>query len=224
MYEILTYFALFLIYSIIGWTIEVICCSFHDKKISNRGFLIGPYCPIYGFSAILMTMLLKKYTNDLIALFVMSVLICSIMEYLTSYIMEKLFHARWWDYSEKSFNINGRICLSNSIMFGILGVLLIKIINPFTYGIIIRIPKTLFIVVTLILGVIFIVDLVMSFNIINKLKITTDNIRKDHTEEINKKVKEILSKRSILHRRLINAFPNFNALTKKIEKIKERKK
>ena len=131
MHKIVLCFSLFIIYSFIGWCIEVIAVSYTKKKFVNRGFLIGPYCPIYGVSALIMVFLLNKYKEDISVLFWMSFIVCSIIEYLTSYIMEKLFKARWWDYSDRLFNVNGRICLKNSICFGALGVLLIRYINNF---------------------------------------------------------------------------------------------
>lgn len=113
------------------------------KKFVNRGFLIGPYCPIYGYGAISMTLLLKGYANDPIVLFVMAIVICSILEYTTSFVMEKLFKIRWWDYSNRKFNINGRICLETMIPFGILGCLMIYFVNPFMFAIIDMIPSNL---------------------------------------------------------------------------------
>ena len=97
----------------------------------NRGFLIGPYCPIYGSGALLLTFLLNRYVNDKLVLFVMSIVVCSILEYVTSYIMEKIFHIRWWDYSNYKLNINGRVCLNNIALFGLAGVLIIKYIIKF---------------------------------------------------------------------------------------------
>ena len=120
-----------MLYSFFGWLLEVIVTFIKSKKIVNRGFLIGPYCPIYGKGALLIVLLLKKYENDIIALFVMAVVVCSIIEYITSYVLEKLFNTRWWDYSNIKFNINGRVCLQNLVAFGIFGVLLLKYVNPF---------------------------------------------------------------------------------------------
>ena len=116
-YNVEIYFLLYLIYSIGGWLLEVSCKLVEKKKFINRGFLIGPYCPIYGTGAVIMTILLKKYIDDPITLFIMAMLTCSILEYITSYVMEKLFNARWWDYSTYRFNINGRICLETTIPF-----------------------------------------------------------------------------------------------------------
>ena len=137
------YFLLFMMYSTLGWIMEVTCKLFEKKKFINRGFLIGPYCPIYGFGCLGMIILLKKYLNDPLALFVMATVICSILEYATSYIMEKLFNARWWDYKNKKYNINGRICLETMLPFGILGCLVMYFINPFFTTILNHIPSTI---------------------------------------------------------------------------------
>ncbi len=208
------YFLLFLIYSFMGWLMEVILSFIQHKKFINRGFLIGPYCPIYGCGCLFMIMTLKKYLDDPLALFIMSTLSCSILEYVTSYIMEKIFHARWWDYSDKKFNINGRICLETLVPFGVLGCLVMYIINPFFTGILNKIPNLVLIILSIVLFILFIVDLSVSFKIIYNFKNTTKKLSKDNTEEITNKVRNILANRSILNRRLVNAFPKL-----KIKKI-----
>lgn len=210
--EIMNYilfnFMLFFIYSIVGWCIEMVVCSIQTKKIVNRGFLVGPYCPVYGISAMLMIYLLKKYLNDPLVLFIMSTIICSITEYITSLLMEKLFHARWWDYSKIPFNLNGRVCLLNSICFGFLGLFLMYILNPSILFLLNHINYIFFTIVSIIFTLIFIADVITSFKIIHKMKITVDNLKKDRTEEITRKVKSILLSKSILTKRLIQAFPN----------------
>ena len=221
--DIRVYFLLFLTYSIAGWCMEVIGKLIEKKKFINRGFLIGPYCPIYGTGAILITLLLKKYTPDPFALFVMAILVCGTLEYLTSYFMEKIYHARWWDYSSKKFNINGRICLSNLIAFGILGMFIMYISNPFLMGQLEKLtPLSLNIIFWIIL-VIFLADNIVSGIINNSIKITTKQLgeKMDNTEEITKKVREILQKKSALHRRLINAYPTLEAVKIKIKEKKE---
>ena len=95
-YDIRIYFLLFMIYAILGWIMEVTCKLIQYKRFINRGFLIGPYCPIYGYGALLITILLHKYTNDPIVLFIMAIVVCGTLEYLTSYFMEKIYKARWW--------------------------------------------------------------------------------------------------------------------------------
>ena len=136
------YFLLFLFYSFLGWILEMVVCSIADKKVVNRGFLIGPYCPIYGSGCLLIISLLHKYQDDPFTLFIMAVIVCSLLEYFTSYIMEKLFKARWWDYSDRRFNINGRICLDNLVLFGVLGLLIFYVANPFFGGLIDRFNDT----------------------------------------------------------------------------------
>ena len=227
MRNVMIYFLLFLIYSFCGWAIEVIGKLIEKKKFINRGFLIGPYCPIYGFGALAITFLLKKYTNDGIALFIMAIVICGILEYITSYLMEKLFKARWWDYSQKKFNINGRVCLDTIIPFGLLGIFIMYVSNPFFLDILNKMPSTLLIILSSCLFVIFIIDNILSFNIISTVRTTTKGLYKelDNTEEITKKVKEILLSKSILHRRLIHAYPTLESIKAKIKentkKIKE---
>ena len=152
------YILLFFIYSIFGWIMEVVCKLIEKKKFINRGFLIGPYCPIYGHGAILITLLLQKYINDPIALFIMGIVICSILEYLTSYFMEKIFHARWWDYSQRKFNINGRICLRTMIPFGLLGLFIMYVSNPFFFDVIEKIPNVTLNIICITLLIIFFIN------------------------------------------------------------------
>ena len=142
-YTLEIYILLFFIYSILGWVMEVIKIFLNPKirRIINRGFLIGPYLPIYGFGVVAITLLLGKYKNDIPALFWLSMITCGILEYGTSYFMEKLFNARWWDYSNKKFNINGRICLETLLPFGITGTLIICYINPIFINLIDMLPE-----------------------------------------------------------------------------------
>ncbi len=215
------YFILFIIYSFLGWCMEMVVCFCADKKWVNRGFLLGPICPIYGWGCLIITILLKRYLDDPIALFVMAVVLCSILEYFTSYIMEKLFKARWWDYSDRKYNINGRICLDNAILFGALGLLLSYVINPFIVKMLGFVPAIVFYIVASILLVIFVIDNVISFKVISSFTKVAKTIKKDSTEEITKKVREILTKQGYLYRRLVSAF-NFQASEKLIQNIKTR--
>ena len=214
-----TYFILFLIYSFLGWTIEVIVTFYKDKKFVNRGFLLGPYCPIYGFSSIVMILYLNRYCDSFITVFLLAVVVCSIIEYLVSYLMEKLFNARWWDYSNRKFNINGRVCLENSIWFGLLGTLLIYVVNPFLYNLISKMSDNVLLIVGSFLLIIFVIDLIISLNVTFKIKSNiTKLIKKDSTEEFNHKIKELIDSR-LLNRRLFKAFPKlkFNIKDKVID-------
>lgn len=228
--KILIYFLLFILYSFVGWSIETINFLVRNKRFVNRGFLIGPYCPIYGIGSVFMTLLLTKNQNDPFGLFVKAMVICALLEYFTSYIMEKLFKMRWWDYSKYKFNINGRICLETMIMFGIGGLAIIYIANPILMSIIEYIPNSVLIGLDIFLITIFLIDNIVSFNIINSFKNST-LLRKDYTEEVSKKVKQIVSTKSYLMRRLKQAFPslipiiknekNFKKIEKQKDKIKK---
>ncbi len=201
-------FYIFILYSILGWFMEVVIVSSKKRKITARGFLIGPWCPIYGFGALFITLLLRKYYNDPVALFVMSFLMGTILEYVTSYLMEKLFHARWWDYSNHKFQINGRVSLTTSLGFCALGVILVYILNPFFLRIIKNIPPIVFTIIMIIVLLIFITDVITSYKIISNIKISKDVDIKDLTDKYTEEVKKVLRNKSIFNRRLLNAFPH----------------
>ena len=211
------YFMLFIIYSFIGWSVEVIGLLIQEKRFVDRGFLIGPYCPIYGWGGIAIIVLLKKYMDDPIALFIMAIVICSILEYFTSLVMEKLFKTRWWDYSNYRFNINGRICLETMWLFGVLACFVMYVVNPPLIKMLESIPNLLFNVIFIVILVIFLIDNVISLRIITNVKLTVKNVRKDSTEEMTKMVREIISSKSLLNKRLVNAFPNFQSKIKNIK-------
>lgn len=217
--DIRVYFLLFMIYSITGWCMEVIGKLIQYKRFINRGFLIGPYCPIYGYGALLITFLLKKYIQDPIILFFMAIIICGTLEYLTSYYMEKMFKARWWDYSQRKFNINGRICLDTIIPFGLLGMFIMYVSNPFLINKIELLPDVWLNILFWILIAIFVTDNIISGIVIRYVKKTEKDLgtELDNTEEITKKVKEVLSNKSILHRRLLHAYPKLEAVKIKIK-------
>lgn len=212
MNKFLSYFLLFLIYSILGWLMESALVSIRAKKFINRGFLIGPYCPIYGFGGLIITLYLTQYKNNVITVFFLSTLICSILEYITSYLMEKIFKARWWDYSERKFNLNGRICGENAIAFGIVSILVLYFLNPVIETLISKINDTVLLVITIIGLIIFITDTIISCNIVSKLKETASSISattKDVTTDISSLVKNTLKdNHKIFQMRLIKAFPN----------------
>ena len=210
------YFLLFVFYSFLGWLMEVTQGYVRHKKFVNRGFLIGPYCPIYGYGAISMTLLLKGYANDPIVLFVMAIVICSILEYTTSFVMEKLFKIRWWDYSNRKFNINGRICLETMIPFGILGCLMIYFVNPFMFAIIDMIPSNLINIIAVILFIIYLVDNAVSITIISNLKDITLDVKGDSTEKVTKEVrKRVLAGQQTLYKRIVKAFSAFKVVRNK---------
>lgn len=124
-------FLWFILYSFFGWVYESTLCSITSRSLVNRGFLNGPLCPVYGFGAL--TVILAFWQEPDISpwnLFFSSMVLTCTLEYITSWAMEKLFHARWWDYSEYRYNINGRVCLLGALAFGSFSVVLIKAVHP----------------------------------------------------------------------------------------------
>ena len=211
----LYWFLIFIIYSFFGWVIEEVVVLIKNRKFVNRGFMIGSYCTVYGVAALVMIFLLGKYKEDILVLFILSIFISTFIEYITSYMMEKIFKARWWDYSKYKFNINGRVCLVNSLFFGIFGILLISYVHPFIENLVLSLEDKYFYVIATSLLTIFIVDFVNSFKITFKLKKSFQNLKKDSTEEISKRVKEALVSSSKMFDRVFLAFPNFKPLIKK---------
>ena len=132
-------FLWFLFYSFAGWVYESILCSITERKWVDRGFLYGPLCPIYGSGAVLILLALGRLTNPLV-LFLSGMTLCSILEYAVSWLMEKLFHARWWDYSHMRFQLNGRICLLGAVVFGLFAMVLVLWIHPAVYRMTLLIP------------------------------------------------------------------------------------
>lgn len=131
-------FLTFCLYSFLGWVCESIYCSAGEKRLINRGFLNGPVCPVYGFGAVIVVKLLTPFENNLVLLFLTGMAATSVLEYFTGYLLETLFHTKWWDYSQRRCNIRGRVCLRNSLMFGGLSVIAMKLINPVVAGLVAR--------------------------------------------------------------------------------------
>lgn len=125
--ELILYFFL---YSFFGWLCECIYCSIPAHTFINRGFLAGPYCPIYGCGALAVLHILDPFGYSIPLMFVMGIIVTSALEYVTSWGMEVLFHTKWWDYSSYPFNIHGRVCLKNSLLFGCMVLVVYYLIHP----------------------------------------------------------------------------------------------
>lgn len=205
---------IFYFYAFIGWIMEICLTLFQEKKFINRGFLIGPICPIYGIGCVLILLLLNKYHGEPVTLFFMAIIICSILEYATSYLMEKIFKNRWWDYSNFKYNINGRICLETMVPFGFLALIMYYGVNPFLISTFSAIPMTILKYIVAILLFITFLDIIFSFNVILNLKNISNSLRCDSTEIITKKVKEALMNKNILYRRLVKSFPDMMVFNK----------
>ncbi len=239
MHTLCLLFLLFLCYSIIGWMIECLCVTYLEKRIVlDRGFLLGPYCPIYGCGGVLAYLLLTRYQEDPITLFILAAVGASVLEYVTSYFMEKIFKARWWDYSDRRFNLEGRVCLGNTVLFGALGLIFIYILNPYIIEVLKSIPNNVLFIISLISLCIFVTDTILTFVIMGKLRNRITHVRKDSTSEIDKQIKEFLSHYHFFVGRLFKVFPkitisvpmgdkilkSITSILRKIERANNRRK
>lgn len=149
---------LFIIYGFLGWIVEVCFVRIGTGHWYNRGFLFMPFLPIYATGAILITLALERFSNVFVV-YILGVLFTSALEYITSFLMERLFHTRWWDYSHYKYNLNGRVCLLNSLLFGLLAVVVIFVFNPFFTAEIDQLPLLTKNIIVEVWAAVFIVDL-----------------------------------------------------------------
>ncbi len=195
--DTIIYFCTYLIlYSFAGWVLESVCKTVEQKKFVNSGFLYGPFCPIYGFGALIMLLCLSFLKEKPILLFIAAFFILSIWEYLVGVFLEKVFKTKYWDYSHLKFNFQGRVCLKNSLFWGILGVLFICIIHPFIEKYITMIPIAILLYINIIIGIAISVDLVFSIIAITNFQsmLTKINELGDNIKEKVKELKELNDK------------------------------
>ena len=211
-FHILTYFV---IYSFLGWILESIVRTICERKIINTGFLIGPFCPIYGFGAIIMILFLDQFKNNIILLFFSSFIILSLWEYIVGVLLEKFFATKYWDYSDHKFNYKGRICLTNSIAWGILGVLFINYIHPTITQLLEHVDFIYVAIITSIIAVILLIDAIISIIKVKNIKTTLEKI-----EEINEQIKQKLLE--LKDREKISANDNIQNLINNLKARRDR--
>ena len=210
---------LFFSYAFIGWCIEVTLKFIQFHRFINRGFLTGPWLPIYGSGAVLITIAVKGIApleSSIGTTFVISLLLCGLLEYLTSYFLEKRFHARWWDYSQKPMNLHGRVWIGNLILFGLGGILIVDLVNPLLARISLSLSLPVREALALSLSAVFLADYVMSHFVLKLVKTGVERSEADNTEAISKEVKLMLSDRSVFHRRFAEAYPEVVYKTERI--------
>lgn len=169
MYSIYDYMLFFFIYSFIGWCVEVCYRSVVTGKFVNSGFLNGTYCPIYGFGMVIVIWLLTPVQDNLLLLFAGAFILTTLLEGVTGFVLHRLFHTRWWDYSDTPFNIGGYVCLAFSIMWGLGGCFVIRLVHPLIYGGVRILNTTLGWVIIGLFTAVFIADTVVTVNTITKL-------------------------------------------------------
>ncbi len=238
--EILVYsFLIFIICSFAGYFIEVLWIYIGSKKIVNRGFLCGPVIPIYGIGALLILYTLLRYYHDPVVIFVFGIIITSGLEYFTSFVLEKIFHNKWWDYSDKKYNINGRICLKNSFAFGILSLAIIYFVMPLLSLLFSLFSYKTWCVIAGFTGIIFLLDVIYSsviaYNLRNRI-IIVEELKNEKIAMIplifERKLKESIEGFKAFPGRLLKAFPyiekeyhnSFEIMQKYRDQVKDLKK
>ena len=210
---------LFFVYSLLGWCIEVTLKYFQFHRFINRGFLTGPILPIYGSGAALITLVvgsLSRFESGCGTTFALSFLICGTLEYLTSFFMEKRFHARWWDYSQKPMNLHGRVWIGNLLLFGLGGVAIVHILNPLFDRVLAALSASAKEIAVCVLLVVFAADCVLTHFVMRLVKIGVESSEADSTEEISKEIYLLLSDRSVFHKRFADAYPDVIYRTERI--------
>ena len=212
----------FILYSVLGWVMESIFRSICERKVINTGFLKGPFCPIYGIGATIMFLFLEGFENRPIILFFIAIIVLTAWEYVVGVFLEKVFHTKYWDYSDHKINFQGRICLTNSFFWGILGVLFVKYIHPFVQEMINKIDTGLLNYILAILFIVFVTDTIVSIIHVKSIKSTLENIEKIN-KEIKEKLKEIrvLKKEKEQEEKLI-ATKNIQQMVEKLKKKRNR--
>lgn len=229
-YELVSYF---FVYGFLGWCTEVCFQALSKGKLVNRGFLNGPICPIYGVGVVLVVWILEPLAPHGTILFFGSIVLCSLLEWITGFLLEKLFHQKWWDYSNEPFNIGGYICLRFSIMWGFACVFAVYLLHPTIVWLLSLIPHTAGILILSVLGACFVTDCLATINTMlglnrilkhldhsaAKLRKVSDEITEslyegamkarsdfeEHKEHLEKLHLEKKLSRS--HKRLLKAFP-----------------
>lgn len=131
----------FVFYSFSGWCLEVLYYFKNERRFVNRGFLYGPFCPIYGFGVVFLVTFFSAYKDNIFLLFLLGFFFTSVLEYFTGLFLEKTFKSKWWDYSDDPLNIQGRVCLPYSLLWGAGEVVIVNIIHPIITNVIKNIPR-----------------------------------------------------------------------------------
>jgi len=223
------YFLVFLFYSFIGYIVEMTALGIENKKIANRGFLTGPIIPVFGIGVMLLISLLDNFKDNIFLVFILGVIITGLVENFTGLILEKIFHNKWWDYSHRKDNINGRLCWINLILFGIAAVIIVCYFHPWMINHFNKLSELSVIILGWILMALFIMDVAYSVMLAYKLRskiIVVEKLKNEKIEIIKEKLLNIH-----LHElRFFRAFPHLSKsrvgsiIKERLENHKEKQK
>lgn len=217
--EVCRFVVVFFLFAVAGWCMEVTLKFIQFHRFINRGFLIGPYCPIYGWGAVIVTLSVGGLFGQECSyaeVFLAGLVICGALEYFTSWYMEKMFHARWWDYSQKPMNLHGRIWMGNLLLFGAGSVIIVKWVDPVLFGWLDSWSALALEITAACIILLLIADNIVSHVLMGSVKKTIDGQTGDSTEEISTKVRQLLTEKGALLRRIRDAYPNAVARSRRL--------
>ena len=211
--------AFFLIYSCTGWCLEVIFAAATTGQLVNRGFLNGPVCPIYGFGMIIVLFALTPLQDSVLLLYIGGVILPSALELVGGWALYKLYHTRWWDYSDFPFNIGGYICLQFSLLWGVGTLVVMRIVHPVVAGLVGMVPPFIGLVVMCVLYAVYAADVVVTAFAASGLAQTLDAMEQ-LAEELQARSDEMQAQllrtpRIVGPRRMLRAFPGLKHGVKK---------
>lgn len=176
----------FFLYAFLGWCCEVIFAAARHGRFVNRGFLNGPICPIYGCGLVLVVAMLEPLGGNNWLLFLISAVLTTGIEFIAGFLMERLFHHRWWDYSRMPLNIGGYVCLPFSLIWGAACVLIVRVLHPLTVRLVAWIPHGLGVVLLALFAATFLADLIVTV-----LSIARLNRRLAELDEARKRLRRV---------------------------------
>ena len=223
------------VYSFLGWLYESTLCSITGKQLVNRGFLNGPICPVYGCGAVIVILCLAPLQNPM-AIFIVGMVLTCTVEYITSWLLEKIFHARWWDYSRYKCNINGRICLLGAVVFGLFSVVLLEWLHPYIAEITFKIPTPIIIgLVSLFMcigigdGIVTVIHILRLNGKLSEIQVAMNAfVQESYSKAMdlketlhenfegskfyNERIKELVENANTQEKRLLRAFPRLRSI------------
>ncbi len=209
------YLTAYFVFSVLGWIWESIYCTIKERKWQNRGFLYGPLCPIYGFGSIVALLVYDLISFGIIhqlswwMILIIGFFFSMVLEYPTSFILEKKFHARWWDYSDLPLNINGRTCVITSIGFGIGAIIIMNYLIPLYEQTLVSVPNIIVAVISIILVALHSSDFTLTVSHLTNFQRNIDEIENTFQSKMTEEVDKIFERHSKLYGRTLSRIASF---------------